>query len=577
MQCLARLFAFTTAATGADPAAAVGSARGEMRSGLRGGGLLLLVGDKGLLNPFSFVGAGIPDIHRHGSFSTMLNFHATALWAQVFAAAVDVEVGGGTLRGGEPPAGAAALDSPAPPACRALVSPDDDVNLKTCVLALCPKRLRLADLRLDMPATADAWLRSLCAFGPSELYDLFHALSRAVPAPLLAYRFDDSSRRCARAPTGGATDPAGERGAHNRTGRGAEQRRKRPNARTGCATAHASTGRRKSVGGEELGESLLLCSDSESNSEDSAPEQCSLHSSESDGASTQAQRVPPAVAAATAAGSRGRSRAPHASAQLQGSSAHRFLSLRAAVALCRLCCWDGDAVHAFRDVFAARLPHLTPPRRASLWVGLRDSWVGYFRPLMPQSLAAAGAAAASVPALAEDSAFAAGRKSRLAEYDVAFDIGRILHLNGEAAAAQSWYVASLRAVDASSAVTAFNLGLCCEALGQPAFAAAWWQRAVALSGGRHAAARRALHAESSGREAALTPTHTSSDSIASVSSSRGGETEDESEAEHLAPSITSAHRRQAGSNEDSAAAPEASVSLPSFRNVRMFACAALGR
>jgi hypothetical protein len=247
------------------------------------------------------------------------------------------------------------------------------------------------------------------------------------------------------------------------------------------------------------------------------------------------------------------------------------------VALCRLCCWDGDVVHAFRDVFAARLPHLTPPRRASLWAGLRDSWVGYFRPLMPSSLAAAGdsAAATSVPAPADDSAFAAGRKSRLAEYDVAFDVGRILHLNGELAAAQSWYVASLRAVDAGSAVTAFNLGLCCEALGQPAFAAAWWQRAVTLSGGRHAAARRALHQEGSGREEARPPTHTSSGSTAIADSPRGGETDDEADAdEQLAPSASLVNGRRAGSTDGSAVTPEASLSLPSFRNVRMFAAPA---
>jgi len=596
MQCLARLFAFTTAAAGTDPAAAVGSARGEARSGLSGGGLLLLVGDKGLLNPFSFVGAGIPDIHRHGSFSTMLNFHATALWAQVFAAAV--EAGGALLRGGDPLAGAAALAAPAPPACRALVSPDDDVNLKTCVLALCPKQQRLADLRRDMPATADAWLRCLCAFGPSELYDLFHALSRAVPAPLLAYRFDDSDRRFARAPAGGPTEPpsaaaAGERGARSRSGGSAprpgrhqrsvrQQRRQRRDTRTGRATAHTSASGHISGAAGEPGESLLLCSDSESNSEASAPEQPSLHSSDADSAaSTHARSSPPVAAAATAtAAVSRRTRAPRsAAAALHASFAHRFLSLRSAVALCRLCCWDGDVVHAFRDVFAARLPHLTPPRRFSLWAGLRDSWVGYFRPLMPPSLAAAGAtgAATSVPARAEDSAFAAGRRSRLAEYDVAFDVGRILHLNGELAAAQSWYVASLRAVDASSAVTAFNLGLCCEALGQPAFAAAWWQRAVALSGGRHAAARRALHQEGSGRVGARTPTHSSSGSSALACSPRGGgETEDESEDEQLALSASLVNGRRADSSDGSAAAPEASLSLPSFRNVRMFAASALG-
>jgi len=124
-----------------------------------GPGVLLLVTDKGVLDPACYVGAGVPDIHRHGSFSTMLNFHALALTAASATGLVDATA----------------------------VSLDDDVNVKTALISLSAKPSLGAvggaqGLWADWPVASDTWITNFVQFGPADVHDLFAAVTRPCAA-----------------------------------------------------------------------------------------------------------------------------------------------------------------------------------------------------------------------------------------------------------------------------------------------------------------------------------------------------------------------------------------------------------
>jgi len=118
-------------------------------------GFLLLAGDKGYAHPAAFVGAPPPTLALHGSFSTMVNFHALA---------VAVRAAGGDV----------------------LLSPYDDVAFKVAALAILPRLvisgappLRLATA---LPLFADTFMDRLVARGPGDALALRSFFARAASA-----------------------------------------------------------------------------------------------------------------------------------------------------------------------------------------------------------------------------------------------------------------------------------------------------------------------------------------------------------------------------------------------------------
>lgn len=662
MRALANLLAFTTwpahaaaDATSSSPfgttaaaGAASADAAGAGLPALQGPGFLLLCADKGLLHPSSYVGSLLPDVHRHGSFSTMVNFHALGLWTQIIA---NANASAGDAGAGGPGAGcASSFPSPGTASSAAaalvstcaagdassslqqqgtagsvtavLVSPHDDVNIKTALFALVPRPRAPSDAAVlaavvepsndggraaavlpaparhkprpafldlcthgELACAADRFYSSLVAFGPSDVFDLYHALSRASPSPLLAYTYGAASGKYERVPLhapgagkrssrekrsddGGAADvaallvAASSGGTEESSGSCGRDVHAAPAVAAMGSNAHAEAG---TVAAEA---ETLLCSDSESESD--SEEQSDA---EAEGAAGAGSRrgdgkavLRPGAAAALQRRSRARQTAKRPSSSSvsasiahlpaiagRHASAHRFLSLRAAVALCALLHWDGDAVHQFRGIFALRLRTLTPPRRHSLWSGMLTAWAGAYLPVLPP---AAGDAEDEEEEEGEDDEGgsggpedgadpgggrrkAAGKQaaaggmvsSQQSEYDVPFDIGRIVQLGAGAgaalassryagapstsgsgekraisaagaadsdsypshlAAAQAWYLESMRRVSPRCPTTAFNLALCCLGLGQQGLARGWLAAALAYSGGKHVQAAQCL-------------------------------------------------------------------------------------
>lgn len=641
MRALANLLAFTTwqapltAAADARAAsdAADASPDGTSLGSLCGPGFLLLCADKGLLHPSSYVGSLLPDVHRHGSFSTMVNFHALGLWTQIIANGVHGAALPAAAASAEPApvsslSSASTSSEAAPAASRqghkhvtaVLISPHDDVNIKTALFALVPRQplfgahhgddagnkhgasaagcsvpdeASTAPTSLPLPAfldlcthgelaaAADRFYASLVSFGPSDVFDLYHALSRASPSPLLTYAYGAASGKyervrspMARPERGHAADTA--LGVHvaalsSGTDDGAAAFGAGVHATGGGSGATAvdappgmrTTGRGRPLAeavaeakGEGDGEDTLLCSDSESDTDtDSEPDPDSDsedgNADDNDHDATVSSDLP-----ATTARKRRHGRAvrqgtsatpaahvsatpllPAAAGTGRHASAHRFLSLRAAVALCALLHWDGDAVHQFRGIFALRLRTLTPPRRHSLWSGLLTAWAGAYLPVLPPAGAVDGSDGDDDADDGDDGktgrqtarAQLGSKAAQLSEYDVPFDIGRIVHLGAGSAgssdrdsspaasglakkvsataaasgaashgctshlaAAQAWYMESLRRVSPRCPTTAFNLALCCLGLGQTALARGWLAAALAYSGGQHLQARQCV-------------------------------------------------------------------------------------
>lgn len=654
MRALANLLAFTTwAAAASTSTAAAGASSGSSTEAprqvgaalpaLRGPGFLLLCADKGLLHPASFVGALLPDVHRHGSFSTMVNFHALGLWTQILANA-DHDYGAGSAGSAACSASLESATAAAGPGAAGtsqqqrnvtavLVSPADDVNIKTALFALVPRQVaaaavaavRVVESPLDSVAAAatlgtgtaghdaasalaaaqsaqpappafldlcthgelagaaDRFYSSLVAFGPSDVFDLYHALSRASPSPLLAYTYGAASGKYERVGVGagkrrrsgdgtgsGVSDVAallvaassgGTEGSSDGFGHDVHAEA----AGAGAGEGHVAAAAPTTTAAEAEAADTLLCSDSESDSASDAGSDSGAEDTES-----KAQRDGNVVLRSGAAASLQRRSRPRRSGKKPGSSsasaaiaqlpliagrhasAHRFLSLRAAVALCALLHWDGDAVHQFRGIFALRLRTLTPPRRHSLWSGLLAAWAGAYLPVLPPAASddsdddsdssrsdhdQAGSAQAARSQAARKGAAAARApsvSSQLSEYDVPFDIGRIVQIGAAAApasasadsdgdglgigdgsagvraaasaaseaqvdgypshlaAAQAWYLESMRRVSPRCPTTAYNLALCCLGLGQQGLARGWLAAALAYSGGKHVHAAQCL-------------------------------------------------------------------------------------
>jgi hypothetical protein len=375
----------------------------------RGPGFLLLTIDKGVGNPATFVGAGPPDIHLHGggsgshaadtanadddghgggaAFSLMVNFHALELYVRAL--------------GGD-----------------ALVTPHDDVNVKTAVLAVLP-RPPTADgsgsdggsaflsLAADLPLLHDTFTHGVAVFGPSEWFDLHRAattpavaaahdggnprLGRRRPATeaaaAAAYTYSDSDDATVPASLAADVDDADEGG-------------------DDAASAASPLFVTSDTDGE--GEH----SSSDSDSDGPLPVPCSSHRHRrrrrpyraahrtverahyADGSTgnvgplsdaTGRLTFPPAdtdaggnrtgeddaALAARAAAERREARRRRAAAATPGApSALPLTTVRGVTALLRLSRWDPDLLPHYRDLLGRRLRYLTPPRRAALLDGL---------------------------------------------------------------------------------------------------------------------------------------------------------------------------------------------------------------
>lgn len=377
-------------------------------------GVVILMADKGFSEPYHFTGASDPEIHVHGSMSMMVNFHAMGLWA---------EMNGGQM----------------------LVSKDDDVHLKTAIMALLPLKkagrsneAALAShapfsIQHEMPLLVDVFKEQLERFGPAEFWDV-------------AKVFDTAS-----------------------TGNASSSSARRPEAQSQLQRLHAFG----SVGSD--GARVRACAPTTSRARDfsgAAGERGDRHSAVAADAATRPPSRSPqwydsdvdedddeeedvgVVAGGTVdddvdgAANQSRSRPKHGP-----SPSPARVSLRAAVALCRLSCWDPDVYYPFRHFFASRLPSLSIPRRAQVLDGLQSMWERWYP-----------------------------SKGSMMEYDVPFEIGRLLYLTGGYKAALPFYLQSLNFMGQHKS-TLFMIGMCCYHLKQYSHAKDWLQKAIDAAAG----------------------------------------------------------------------------------------------
>lgn len=127
------------------------------------GGAILSCMDKGWGVPGAFIGAGPPDLHSHGSFSYMVNFHALHLASRL----------------------ASAPQAP----ITWLHAHDDDAHVRW-ELALIGQALQHAPL----PCMRDTWESSCRAFGPGELWDMYDLGLRAGGGASSSARSGQSGR-----------------------------------------------------------------------------------------------------------------------------------------------------------------------------------------------------------------------------------------------------------------------------------------------------------------------------------------------------------------------------------------------
>jgi hypothetical protein len=329
-------------------------------------GFLLLCADKGFSNASAFAGAADPDIHVHGSFSMMVNFHALCRFVAV----------------GLPAAG----DS--------LVTSDDDTVLKVGAflhLPPCATRGggdRAWTFRDDLPLFTDTFRDRLERFGPAEFWDMQSAFAEPLAK--------------------------------------GERRPERPAARGPRGAPSGGSGRR-----------VLGYYDSDSDGGEGEGEDAATALGKGRGDSA-------AAAAVAALAPSGDQAAPAASPPASLGP----VSVRAAVALCRLSDWDADVFYKFRDLFASRLLSLSPPRRRQILDGVGR--------MLDRAFPSPGA---------------------IAEHDPYFEAGRLHYLTGDHKRALRLFLTSLAAAGDNKA-TLFNVGMCCYHLRQYAHARTWLLRAI---------------------------------------------------------------------------------------------------
>ncbi len=124
------------------------------------------------------------------------------------------------------------------------------------------------------------------------------------------------------------------------------------------------------------------------------------------------------------------------------------ITLRSAIALCRLSNWDPDTFYKFRDLIAARLPSLSPPRRQQIFDGISIMWKKAFP--------------------------SPGSRQ---EYDVSFEIGRIFYLTNDYKRALTFFIESLNTTGPHS-TTYFNIAMCCFHMQQYRHAKEWLKKAI---------------------------------------------------------------------------------------------------
>ena len=506
-------------------------------------GYVMLCIDKGISSPSTFAGASHPDVHVHGKkplrsssrsstrksraetegrdaidsasdsavcaiegdrggpFSMMVNFHALQLWAASY--------------GGQ-----------------AIVSPDDDVNVKTAVVVMVPRRIltggndygdassavedaapssrpKRAMLvpSLDLPLLTDTFTHSLQRFGPSEWFDL--------------------QRGCIAARRKGfaAMDAVVSRRMKQREGRQRQRQRRRSldkggeteEAGAGAGSKASSPPRGKvNVYDDEDALSLISSSFINSDTDDDNASDGSYGDNDDEAGveggeanhddDADANKPGPAFAAALR-----RTRAPQPSAlPLQTdppliTSSHPLTdppltSVRSIVALLRLSHWDPDVFVVYRDLLGRRLPFLTPPRRKQLLDGLGLMLQRFFPPPQQQHVPSSRSAAPDQFASSNITggvSFAAPIRYPLpsassGDVDVPFHVGRMLQTAGEHAAALRMYRRSLELVGPHPA-TAFCISTCSAALGNSVHARFWMGKAVEWAPeGRHDAAQQWL-------------------------------------------------------------------------------------
>lgn len=382
----------------------------------RGPGFLMLTIDKGVSNPATYVGAGAPDIHVHGggrrgdgsadggegeedddaaAFSLMVNFHALELYTRAL--------------GGD-----------------ALVTPDDDVNVKTAVLAVLPRpgagsagasgASVYLSLAADLPLLADTFSHSIAVFGPSEWLDLqkaattplaaaagasggttLRAGSRApaaaaavaaaaaaasssdsddatVPASLIADAdAADNDAASAASPMFVTSDTDGE-GDHSGSDSGSDSCSDSGGDDGGQMTAHfghhfSLRGRRRPYrAAHRTAERAHYADGSTGNVGPvcDATGRLTFPPADTSAAGWRTGEDDAALAARAAAEQRAARRRHAVSAPV----VLPLSSVRAVTALLRLSRWDPALLPPYRDLLGRRLRYLTPPRRAALLDGL---------------------------------------------------------------------------------------------------------------------------------------------------------------------------------------------------------------
>lgn len=434
-------------------------------------GFLFYTIDKGLSNPACFADASEPDVHVRGSFSLMVNLHAVQLWARAC--------------GGD-----------------ALVSPDDDVNVKCAAIMCVPAKgsgsasgassghvTMLA--ASDMPLLSDTFRHSVTAFGPSEFYDLQRECTagrRAAVHPRREGRRpasgttateagtdseDEATVDCTGPSTDGDDDESDSSEGSDGSADGdadSESSGERPMFVT--SDSDGSDNERKVGGGTDEGQSGPLFgvtkrrgrtvahyADGSTAVVDGVCRRSGQLSFSSDRRHGSGMERGPARRRAHAKPS---VKAPPG-LLLPASHQPPLGSVRAVIALLRLSQWDPDVFVPYRDLLGRRLRYLTPPRRLQVLAGLQSMLERFF----------------PCPGSALD-------------VDVPYHIGRLLQTAGHHLLALRMFRASLQAVGDQPA-TAYSIGVSSAKLSQPAHAAHWFRRAIELAPhGAHAKARRWL-------------------------------------------------------------------------------------